>query len=250
VVSKAFQILSDADKKRIYDQTGSDPDSRSGFASRASSASAGGQPFTGDISPDDLFNMFFGGGGPGAAQFGFGGPGFGGPGIRVHTFGGGSPFAAFTQGAGQRARNQPEEPFSMRNLMQLLPLVLLFFVPLLFSILGDSSNGVRPASFEFKHVAPYTVERHTPLHHIPYFVRPDEVSNMPERKLRQLDRQAEVSYIQRMKTRCYNEYELKQQKIADSRGWFFVDLDAYNEALKIPLPSCDRLDDLGVAYTR
>ncbi|ANB12940.1 Hlj1p [Sugiyamaella lignohabitans] len=273
LVSKAFQVLSDPDKKRIFDQTGADPDSRGGgggggfgggAGSRAAASGfAGGSPFGADISPDDLFNMFFGGGfggaggaGGGFQQFG----GFGGPGIRVHTFGGGSsPFAAFQQGAGTRrqagtgtTRQQQQEPFSIRQLFELLPLMLLFFVPVLFSLFGDSSSstGLRTPRYEFKSVPPYTLERTTPLHHIPYYVKPEDVTQLPERKLRQLDRQAEVSYVQALKNRCYHEYENKQQKISDAKGWFFVDTDAYNEAIQIPLPSCDRLDTLGVAYNR
>ena len=43
VVSRAFQILSDADKKSKYDKFGGDPDSRFSSASAASGAS----PFSG-----------------------------------------------------------------------------------------------------------------------------------------------------------------------------------------------------------
>jgi DnaJ-class molecular chaperone len=81
VVSRAFQILSDAEKKSRYDQFGGDPDSR--FSS--SGASSGASPFSGfarssgrgpmyedEISPEELFNRFFGGGGMGGGGFGFG----------------------------------------------------------------------------------------------------------------------------------------------------------------------------------
>ena len=70
MVSRAFQILSDADKKSRYDQYGGDPDSR--FSSSSAGASS---PFAGfarsqgrggfyesEISPEDLFNQFFSGG--------------------------------------------------------------------------------------------------------------------------------------------------------------------------------------------
>lgn len=80
VVSKAFQILSDPQKKAIYDSNpGAYPDSRaSGFP--AASTFRGGRhaTFDGEMSPEDLFNMFFGGGGfgdgAGFSQFG-GAPG-------------------------------------------------------------------------------------------------------------------------------------------------------------------------------
>lgn len=81
VVSKAFQVLSDPDKKAKYDRFGGDPDARFPGAS----AGAGGSPFSNfnranrgqqmweeEISPEEMFRQFFGGGMGGA--FGGGGP--------------------------------------------------------------------------------------------------------------------------------------------------------------------------------
>ncbi len=82
MVSKAFQVLSDPQKRAIYDQSGSDPEDRSGGMRSPSgfSSSRGGGGFEGEMSPEDLFNMFFGGAGPGFAGNGFGGGFGGGPG--------------------------------------------------------------------------------------------------------------------------------------------------------------------------
>lgn len=78
MVSRAFQVLSDSDKKSRYDKFGGDPDSRfssSGAAASSSPFSGGGfarSPGAGmggyyedEISPEELFNRFFGGGGLG-----------------------------------------------------------------------------------------------------------------------------------------------------------------------------------------
>jgi len=72
VVSRAFQILSDPEKKAKYDKFGGDPDNRFGpgaaspespFSGFARSSSSGRGPmFDGEISPEELFNRFFGGG--------------------------------------------------------------------------------------------------------------------------------------------------------------------------------------------
>lgn len=89
MVSRAFQILSDPDKKKKFDTFGGDPDSRFGSSSASSGAAAGASPFSGfarrptagesmfqeEISPEELFRQFFGGGLGG----GFGGPFGGGP---------------------------------------------------------------------------------------------------------------------------------------------------------------------------
>lgn len=86
-MSRAFQILSDADKKARYDKFGGDPDNRfsssgapptspfsgGGFA-RSPGAGMGGQNFyyEDEISPEELFNRFFGGGMGGMGGFPFG----------------------------------------------------------------------------------------------------------------------------------------------------------------------------------
>lgn len=85
VVSRAFQVLSDSDKKSRYDKFGGDPDSR--FNPGAAGPSAGDSPFGGfgggfprssggsmfeeEISPEELFNRFFGSGfgGMGGGEF-------------------------------------------------------------------------------------------------------------------------------------------------------------------------------------
>ena len=74
-------MLPDPQKRAAYDQHGSDPDSRfSGMSSSGPSAAfaRGGGGFEGEISPEELFNMFFGGGVP-VNGGSFGGSPFGGP---------------------------------------------------------------------------------------------------------------------------------------------------------------------------
>ena len=72
-MSRAFQILSDPDKKAKFDKFGGDPDNRFGsgaapasspFSGFARSQSNGRGPmYEDEISPEELFNRFFGGGG-------------------------------------------------------------------------------------------------------------------------------------------------------------------------------------------
>jgi DnaJ homolog subfamily B member 12 len=72
VVSRAFQILSDPDKKSRFDQFGGDPDNRfsssgagaapSPFSGFARSSGGRNPMFDAEMSPEDLFNQFFGGG--------------------------------------------------------------------------------------------------------------------------------------------------------------------------------------------
>ncbi len=71
----------DPQKRAVYDRSGSDPESRfSGMPSSSGGSTVHpftGASFEGELSPEDLFNMFFGagGGGPFGNGFGGGGPG-------------------------------------------------------------------------------------------------------------------------------------------------------------------------------
>ncbi|GAA5904513.1 hypothetical protein JCM5296_005467 [Sporobolomyces johnsonii] len=196
MVSKAFQVLSDSNKRAIYDQTGGDPDSRGGggggggggFARR----SAGGPAFQGgfgggaeEMSPEDLFRFFFGQGGPAGGGFGggpFGGGPFGGGGGTFHFYG---PGGVRMQGGGApRAQARPAGPAtpqsSAQTLLQLAPLLLLF----LFSLLSQlpSLFGTSPPpdpEFSFDVTNQFSIPRQTTELGVTYFVNPDQFGQHP-----------------------------------------------------------------------
>jgi DnaJ family protein B protein 12 len=86
MVSRAFGVLSDADKKKQFDRYGGDPDSRSGGGSAPSqspfsgfggrsagpSRGGGGPMWDDEVTPEEMFNRFFGGGGMGGGFGPFG----------------------------------------------------------------------------------------------------------------------------------------------------------------------------------
>jgi DnaJ family protein B protein 12 len=77
VVSRAFQVLSDPDKRAAFDRHGDDPDSRTAGMGASSFSNGfgmrrqynGGGFDADEMSADDLFNMFFGGAGFGGGGF-------------------------------------------------------------------------------------------------------------------------------------------------------------------------------------
>ena len=165
----------------------------------------------------------------------------GGPGIRVHQFGGGRP------------RRRPREPGveepqpTLRSTIAgLLPLLILFIVPLLSSLFGGSDslpagpqirlNGPEP---------PYELRRTTRDHHIDYWVNPAEVADFSARKFNQLDQRAEATLVRHLKIDCEREVNRKQQIVNEAQGWFFQDPEKIMQARKLPMKACRRLEQLG-----
>jgi DnaJ family protein B protein 12 len=182
VVSKAFQVLSDGNKRAIFDQTGGDPDSRASQQAASSPFSRGGggggmqNHFHGggmhgeELSPEDLFRFFFGQGGAG------GGASFG---------GGGGQFRTQFYGPGARARQNnppqqggPQQPQSIW--LQVAPLLILVG----FSILTQlpswlSSGGVANPDFSFRPSQSFNVERTTFDSKITYHVNAPQFATHP-----------------------------------------------------------------------
>lgn len=146
-VGLAYATLSDEQKRTIYDRYGDeDPDNRGG-----GSAGAGGMHFRrrggarpGEVDPEDIFNMFFGGG-PG----GMGGMG-GGPGFHVYSSGFGPGGVRFHQAGarprggggagGQQQQQQPEVP-GLGTIFQFLPFFIIMLLSF-FNLQGGSKENV------------------------------------------------------------------------------------------------------------
>lgn len=256
-VSKAFSILTDADKRAAYDRYGGDPDNA---RSAAGAAAAGhgnpfggmrGTPFRGggmygdEIDPNDLFNMFFGGGGMGMGGAQFGGTTFtfGGPGMRTHQF--------RQQRAGPRRAQA--DPQNANIFLQLLPLLvlglfsLLAYAPSLFST-PDPSFRWQPSSL-------YKTQRMTTKHHIPYYVNDHQFNTHPfvtgERSSKDLagfESRVENAYKQAMYSSCERDKENQERRLAATRGFLGIGADeaAAKKIREEVYPSCENLKQFGI----
>ncbi|KAF2833399.1 DUF1977-domain-containing protein [Ophiobolus disseminans] len=257
MVSKAFQVLSDADKKKKFDSYGGDPDAR--FNPATAAGGGGGSPFPGggfgrggggfqeEMTPEELFRQFFGGafGGP------FGGfdtgPGFvfnlgGGPGVRVHQFGGGAPRR---RPATAQQPGSEQQPSLSSTLSNLLPLLFLFVLPLLSSIFSSSSTSAGPSMVFETAKHPHTKERVSSRLKVHYFVDPREVHEYNPKKWRQLDETAERTYVHTLSVRCQTEEYQQQKAMEDAQGWFYIDQEAMDRARKMERKNCQKLKNLG-----
>lgn len=206
--------------------------------------------FEEEISPEELFRQFFGGGMGGfggpfggmGGMGGMGGPGFvfnvgGGPGVRVHQFGGGNPR--------RRPHNHenvgPTSP--VETLRSLLPLLLLFILPLLSSLFsGSGSSG---PSLRFDAAVPPHTQPHTSSNlGVDYFVNPADVHSYNARQWKDLDSVAEKKYIGQLNVECEWETNRRQRLANEAQGFFFTDQIKMDKARRMEMPNCRRLNEL------
>ncbi|KAI0389717.1 DUF1977-domain-containing protein [Xylariaceae sp. FL0594] len=275
MVSKAFSVLGDKEKRERYDRYGTDPESRFESARAAAGnpwAAGGARPgggggggfgrgggmFDDEISPEEMFARFFGGafGGPFGAGGMDTGPQFvfnlgGNRGFRVHQFAGAGPRRRSQadgqqqQGAGEPRRQQT----AWDTLISLLPILVLFVFPLLtnlFSGLGAPSQPAVPNMVFDQPQPPQTYHRTTPRLRVNYYVDPHDVAGWQDHRLRQLDREAEQGFVRGLRRRCETERRTKQDLVDKAQGWFFPDPDKMKIARDFEMPSCKRLDSFGL----
>jgi DnaJ family protein B protein 12 len=138
-VGLAYGTLSDPQKRTIYDHSGEeDPDNRGG--GMRPGGGGGGMHFRPgqEVSPEEIFNMFFGGGMPRGGVNMRGGPGMhfnfgGGPGMR------GAQHQHRQRQRDPRAQAREEQVPGLGNLLQLLPFLVILLIS--FMNMGDSGSS-------------------------------------------------------------------------------------------------------------
>ncbi|KAG9288548.1 hypothetical protein G9A89_006044 [Geosiphon pyriformis] len=235
-ISKAFQVLNDPQKREIFDQHGADPDSRMpspGFGNARFNGFSNGAMFADEITPEELFNMFFGGDLGGGFHAGT----FVSPGFRARQYG--------PRRAPRNAEEGQTTPSTWLQFVQLLPLILLFLFSLssnLFSTTQDST----PA-FSLEQIPPYTQARFTHSLQIPYFVNPKDFMSFEQnpRILRRYEDAVENKYVRQLQQRCNSEKILQKQRVNEALGWYFNrNEEKLEEAKSMKMPNCERLNKL------
>jgi DnaJ-class molecular chaperone with C-terminal Zn finger domain len=256
-LNKAWGVLSDPSKKRIFDQTGSDPDLRfsgqqdpsAGFASGSAFSrqsgfnqfgGGGGSPFE-----DDIFNLFFGGQQRTGPAFTFGGNGF-----SFQSFGGQDPFTRHRQHQQQRQQQQreerpPQDASILDILKQFLPILLIILVPVISNLFSESSSV---PDYSFTRNGKFNLERMTPRHKIPFYVSKSHLvkKQLSPKQLRNFDYKVENVYVQDKKSKCSREQMVQSDMMEDAIGWFSTDYNKLRQAENMPMPNCDALRSLNL----
>ena len=180
-------------------------------------------------------------------MFDAGGPQFvfnlgGGPGFRVHQFGGNRPRRRPREANGT-GEEQPRS--TLGALSNLLPLLILFVLPILSSLF----SGAIPSgpNINFQPGPPNTMHRTSQRLKIDYYLDPKDVVDYSGRKMNDLDRKAENQYVTQLQYECQVEQRTRNAMREQAQGWFFQDADKMREANNFDMRNCRHLDRLGFA---
>lgn len=257
-VGLAYATLSDTQKRRIYDVSGEeDPDNRGGGGGGMRRGGGANMHFHGqEVSPEDIFNMFFGGGMQGGGMGGMGGPGF-----RVYSSGFGPGFGAANMRQQQQQRRrqqqqnqQPDHPLG--QLLQFLPLLLIMALSF-FNMPGDTnsmggSTGGGNRYFSLTPVKPHInplSTRLTKVKDIPYYVSDSFLRTVARDRyqLSQVERMVERSYSTYLIDECKNQKAYKRKLEILSTKKNINDVEKSNLVKKangFVLSRCMELEDL------
>ncbi|KAI9106152.1 hypothetical protein DFS34DRAFT_48845 [Phlyctochytrium arcticum] len=240
-IGHAFAVLGDADKKDRYDRYGVDTDSRGGGGGGGGgAASPFGGGFETEISPEDLFNMFFGD--------------LGGSGVRMHSFTGGSGFR--TQSFRRHPAHSNMRPQAQATpaqaqilqLIQLLPFLFIFVLPLLSAFFSSIFPGAAPEpTFSFAQTSQNQAVKTTNARRVPYFVNQRQWQQWEQsvgrrgNAINRFEQDIETEWHRTLQRACSQEQETRRFRINQAQGWFTVDERRLKAAQNMAMPYCDRL---------
>ena len=131
----------------------------------------------------------------------------------------------------------------MAALQSLLPLLLLFIIPLLSSLF----SGAAPTypSVRFENTSPFTQKHVSTKLKVDYFVNPKDTADYTPRNWRDLSGHVENTYVQKLGTQCEWEKTLKQRAYQEAQGFWSRDQVKYQAAKDMAMPACQKLKGWG-----
>uniref|UniRef100_A0A3P8WIW9 DnaJ heat shock protein family (Hsp40) member B12b n=1 Tax=Cynoglossus semilaevis TaxID=244447 RepID=A0A3P8WIW9_CYNSE len=211
-IGNAYAVLSNVNKRRQYDQC----EEERKHPSRQSPSDRNFEP---DISPEDLFNMFFGGGYPSNVSLNtkhF---------LCLKIFFLYLPLMLSLQGG-------------LALFVQVMPILILVIVSALSQIMVNSP----PYSLSFRPSAGYTQKRLTEKLKVPYYVGEQFSKDFTGMDLKNLERAVEDDYISNLRNNCWKEKQQKEGMLYRAR--YFGDSDLYQRAQRARTPSCAKLSEI------
>ncbi|XP_027717153.1 dnaJ homolog subfamily B member 12 [Vombatus ursinus] len=216
-IGTAYAVLSNSEKRRQYDQFG---DEKSQAARQGQGHGDFHRGFEADISPEDLFNMFFGGGFPSS---------------NIHVYSNGRMRYTYHQRPDRR-ENQGDGGLGL--FVQLMPILILIIVSALSQMMVSSP----PYSLSQRPSVGHVHKRLTEHLKVPYYVSDNFGEEFTGSSLKTVERNVEDDYVANLRNNCWKEKQQKESLLYRAR--YFGDTSLYHKAQRMGTPSCNRLSEV------
>ncbi|XP_028585427.1 dnaJ homolog subfamily B member 12 isoform X1 [Podarcis muralis] len=216
-IGNAYAVLSNPEKRKQYDQFG---DAKVSPTRHGHSPTDFNRGFEADISPEDLFNMFFGGGFPSS---------------NVHVYSNGRMRYTYHQ---RQDRREHQGDGGLGLFVQLMPILILIIVSALSQMMVSSP----PYSLSHRPSVGHIYKRTTEHLKVSYFVADNFAEEYTGTNLKNVERSVEDDYIANLRNNCWKEKQQKEGLLYRAR--YFGDSDLYQRAQKMGTPSCSRLSEV------
>ncbi|KAK6633962.1 hypothetical protein RUM44_004569 [Polyplax serrata] len=217
-IGNAVAVLTDPEKRKQYDMYGAEP------GKYPNSARNGEQHyhtytrgFEADITAEELFNMFFGGGFPANQS------------VYVRRNG------RWPRQGGESEHSGREPQNNSAFILHFLPLLVLIVLSMM------SSFFVSDPLFSLHASNKFSVERATARLKIPYYVK-ENFHNEYQGSLPRLEQAVEEEHLNHLQNECYKERSYRETIIWKGRN--FGDREMYTRGQKLQLPSCIALQKI------
>ena len=97
---------------------------------------------------------------------------------------------------------------------------------------------------------PHTFQHISNRLKVNYYVDPQEVQEYTTKNWKALDKAAEVKYVNKLNYECDVEHDRRNRLVNEAQGFFFTDQSKMDQARRMEMTSCRRLNDLGIGYRR
>ncbi|CAN9499757.1 unnamed protein product [Ophioblennius macclurei] len=211
-IGNAYAVLSNTEKRRQYDQYGEERTHPTRHRQH--------RDFEADISPEDLFNMFFGGGFPTN---------------NVHVYRNGRMHFGHHN---RQERREQQRDGGLALFVQLMPILILIVV----SALSQMMVTQPPYSLSYRPSAGHIHKRHTTHLKVPFFVGDRFNEEYSGNSLKNVERSVEEDYISNLRNNCWKEKQQKEGLLYRAR--YFGDSELYQRAQRMGTPSCSRLSEI------
>lgn len=242
-IGRAYEVLSDKSKRDTYDRYGEEglkPNGGSGGSSRTTFTSYGygnneGRAFESDITPEEIFNMFFNGG---LASGSFTSRRWQSTASQRRQY---RHSSSNNHNGGTHHGEHRDVSPGLNLLAQLLPVLVLI------SLSIASYWLQRDPPYSLHATSKYVFRRQIEPYGISYYVKDDFEKQYRGQGLQRIESQVFEDYLHELRNRCLTERNYKESMLHRAYYVYYQNEKLIEEAKNIKTPSCTQYEKIRLA---